>query len=183
MALLENFEMTEVIAEGIAKVLEERLPTAIEEINAEKTDLVLPPPAQILPYIGTEASTLAGMPIFGVADMPARFEDDLVTSLTAAYEFYVHVVVQDSDNGTLVKMLRRYLRAIAVSLQADRSAPLTEGKPSVLSREGLGIWALMFETIQPGPMLGDRDPNAPDAAPTSWLSWTGLVVSCKREEL
>lgn len=177
-----GLELSEVVAEGIAQVLKERLPRAINEINAEKTDIELPAPATIVPYIATEATTEAGMPIFGVADMPAQFEDDLVSSLTASYQFYVHVVVQNADHATLVKMLRRYVRAIALALQGDRTAQY-EGKTPVLSREDIGVWALMFDTIQPGPLLGDRDPAAPDAPPTSWLSWSGIVVSCKREEL
>lgn len=182
MAGLDELELSESLAEGIAQVLEEHLPTAITEINAERTDLELSQPALIVPYIGTEATTEGGMPIFGVADMPARFEDDLVSSLTASYEFYVHVVTANADHASLAKELRRYVRAIALALQKDRAAPL-EGKSPILSREGMGVWALMFETIQPGPLLGERDPASPDAPPTTWLSWSGIVVSCKREEI
>lgn len=180
--ILQELELTEVVADGIVQVLNEHLPTVINEINAAKTDIVLEQPQQIVPYIGTEATTEGGMPIVGVADMPTTFEDDLVSSLTASHQFYVHVVLQDADHAALSKMLRRYVRAIAISLQRDRMAPLTGGSP-VLSRGNIGVWALMFGSVQPGPMLGDRDPNAPDKVPSTFMSWSGLVVTCKREEI
>lgn len=186
MNILDEFGLSEVIAEGLGVVLQEHLPTVVEELNAalqERGDtLVLPAPAQILSTTSTEAATQAGMPLVAIADMPAEFEDDLVTDLTASHSFYVHVVIQDSDHETLTKLLRRYKQAIAIALQRDRSAPLTGGV-SVLSREGLGVWALMFRATEPGPLLGERDPDSPDKAPSSYLSWSGIVVTCKREEI
>lgn len=182
MSILNELELGEVIAVGIAQVLEEHLATVIKEINAEKEDLELPLPAQIVPHATNEALTTAGMPIFGVSDMPAEFEDDLVSSLTATHKFYVHVVMQESDHQTLAKMLRRYVRAIAISLQRDRMKSYEGGTP-VLGRGNIGVWALMFDSVQPGPMLGDQDPNSAGTVPTTYTSWSGLVVSCKHEEI
>jgi len=190
-AILNEFGLSEVVAKGLQTVLNEHLKTVVTELNtalaeyeadAEGGPLQLEAPAQVLDRIGSESDIEGGMPLVGIAELPAEFEDDLVQDLTAAHAYYVHVVVQHSDSETLSRTLRRYRQAMLIALQRDRIAPLQGGTP-VLSREGLGVWALMFKATAPGPMLGERDPDSPDGPPNNYLSWDGFIVTCKREEV
>lgn len=184
MTIVGKLELSEAVANGLVKVLTENLATVIPELNATFTDgvvLEVPVAGHVVPYITSEASLGAGTPLIGMAEMPAQFEDDLISSLTTQQRFYLYVVETHSDLATLTKLLRRYVRAIALAIQSDRVKPL-EGKQAVLSREGLGVWSVMFEGTVPGPLL-DRDPDAPAAVPATFLSWSGLIVRCKREEI
>lgn len=185
MTVTGQFELAEVVANGIVNVLTENLPSIIAELNAGYNDgvtLEVPAAGHILPYITTEAALGAGTPLIGVAEMPATFEDDLISSVVAQHRFYIYVVEAHSDLATLVKLLRRYTRAVALAIQKDRNRPL-EGKEPTMGRGNLAVWSVMLEATAPGPLLGDRDPSSPPGTPTSWLSWAGLVIKLKREEL
>lgn len=177
--------LSEPAIEALIKVLEENMPTIIEAINEQNEDGVeLVTPLQFVPYRPTRATWEAGLPCIGIAELPTRFEDDNVSMLTAVHSVCIWVVVQEADHATLAKMLRRYVRAIALAIQQDRahmSGP--HGNEMILSRETQSVWGLKFEGIVPGDMLEERTPDAASEPPTSYLSWSGVIVAMKREEI
>ena len=104
--------------------------------------------------------------------------------LTAVHTLAIWVVVQEADHAILAKMLRRYVRAMALAIQQDRAHLSGPGKnEQILSREAQSVWGLIFDGIIPGDMLEERTPNSSSEPPNSYLSWRGLIVSLKREEV
>ena len=185
MSVNTEMQLSEPVILALLKVLEENMPDFIESLNEEFEDeAVLSLPVQFLPWRPTQADWEAGLPCIGVAELPTRFEDDNVSMLTAVHSICIWVVVQEADHGTLAKLLRRYVRLITLAIQRDRAHLSGPGKNiMILSRETQSVWGLKFEGIVPGDMLEERTPDSPSESPTSYLSWSGVIVSMKREEI
>ena len=174
--------LAEPLVQAMKKTLETRVPAAIEEINTGITDNVtIDPIAQYLPYMPFAQALQGGLPILAVQRLGGVFEDDLQTVTHANHEYAVIAVVENADHETLALQLERTLQAAANAIQKDRVAEL-HGETSIMRTEG-GAWSVNFQRVEPGPLLGDLDPEAPNTPPRSYLSWLGLVMSSKREEI
>lgn len=183
--ITKELELNEVVINNLLEVLKLNMPDFLTAINEQWNDGVeLITPLQFLPYRPNEASWEAGLPCVGVAELPTRFEDDNVSMLTSVPTLCIWVVVQEADHATLAKMLRRYTRAMMLAIQQDRVHASGSGKNEmILSRENSSVWGVKFEGSVPGDLLEERNPDAPSEPPTSYLSWTGLIVSMKRSEV
>lgn len=176
---LPGLQLVEPIVTAIVALLSDQLAGAVNEMNASIVDgFTLDPPAQILPYVPVPSSLEGGMPCVGVQRMGGEFQDDLQYSMDAEHDYAIVATVQNSDHQTLVWQLDRYLQCIAYVLQQDRLAD----NASVLRTQGQ-TWSVGFKRYEPGPLLGDMDPTAPEAAPRSYISFVGLVLCSKRTEV
>lgn len=175
-----TFQLNEPIIAQLLELLEAKLPAAIEALNATITDsITLDQPAQLLDYMPAPGELKAGVPAVCIQDLPAQFEDDLQFSITADHPIGIASVIQNADQRSLAWQLRRYTQAIAHVLSEDRLA--SDG--GYLRRPPAQVWRVAFSGTEPGPLLGDRDPNAPDKPPSSFLSWTWLLIRARRQEV
>lgn len=174
-----SLELNEPIVVQLKQLLEENMPGIIETINGEHSDIVLPPPAQVLDHQVGEGEIKGGIPIVCIQDMPSSFEDDLQFALTGYHEMVVASIMQNADKGTLGRMLRRYTSAVARTIQADRLA----GASGILKKEPAHVLYTAFERVEPGPLLGEPNPLGADQPPSTYMSWSSLVIRCRREEI
>lgn len=178
-----NLQLNEPIIKQLMKLLESEtlgLAAAVTALNATITDsFTLDAPAQILDHMPTPGALKGGVPAICIQDLPAQFEDDLQFSLSADHPLGIAVVIQNADQQTLAWQLRRYIQAIMHVIQQDRINPAG----GILREPPAQVWYTAFTGTEPGPLLGDRDPQAPDQPPTSFLSWTWLLIRCRRQEV
>lgn len=161
-----NLKLNEPIVVELAERIRADLPAIIAEINAEVTDgaeLELIPDDRVLEYVPDAGSMQAGIPVIGIGDGPQSFEDDIGSSATGVYEQLIVVFVQDADQERLARLLRRYVRALAIVVLKNRRLD--------------SAWGIGLRRIIPGPTLAD---NA--TSPQTWLSWTGVQIWCKTDE-
>lgn len=172
--------LNEPIVKTLVSLLEDELPTVVEELNATVTDgYTLSPPAQILDFMPGASLLGGGVPAICTQDMPASFFNDLQFSVDGSHGLGVASVIQNSDQQALAWQLRRYTQAVAQVIQRDR---LKGQQASRLILEGK-VWVVEFAGTEPGPMLADRDPNSPNEPPSSFLSWTWLMLRFNRTEV
>lgn len=172
--------LNEPIVKTLVSLLEDELPTVVEELNATVTDgFTLNTPAQVLDHMPGAALLGQGLPAVCVQDMPASFFNDLQFSVDGSHGLGVASVIQNSDQQALAWQLRRYTQAVAQVIQRDR---LKGQQASRLILEGK-VWVVEFAGTEPGPMLADRDPNSPNEPPSSFLSWTWLMLRFNRTEV
>lgn len=173
-------ELNEPIIKQLVAVLEAGLPQEVIAHNAAATDgIELDAPAQILDYMPVPGSYGGGLPIIGIQDLPGRFENDLQHSMEATYGFGIAAVLQTADHRTLAWQLRRYLEVIASVIQADRQL----GTASLMRKAPANVLYTKFEGTEPGPLLGNRNPEASNAPPDSYRSWSWLILECTRQEV
>lgn len=173
-------ELSESIIKQLMEVLEAGLPAEINRRNEAITDgLMLDLPAQILDYMPVPGTYGGGLPIVAIQDLPGTFENDLQHSEEASYELGIAAVLQTADHRTLAWQLRRYQAAIATVIQADRML----GTASLLRKPPANVIYTAFAGTEPGPLIGNRDPDAPAEPPVSFRSWTWLVIRCRRQEI
>lgn len=171
-------ELSESVIAALMTVLEDGMTPAIEARNATITDgILLDTPAQILDYMPTTNDDAGGYPIVAIQDLPGNFENDLTHSFESTWGFGIASMIQTSDHRTLAWQLRRYTQVVASVIQADRMA-----EPSVLKSPPANVMYTKFEGTEPGPLLGDRNPDSPGTPPSSFRSWTWLLISCRRQE-
>lgn len=171
--------LNEPVITALVRLLENGLAAQVEAINTELTDpFLLDPPVAILDYMPFSVTLEQGMPVIGVQDLSSTFENDLVHSMEATHSVGVVTVIQTSDHQTLAWQLRRYNQAIARTIQADRML----GPAGILASEALVMYT-RFAGVEPGPLLGDRDPDSPGEPPSSYRSWTWFLLDCRRQEL
>jgi hypothetical protein len=176
---VENLELNEVVIDTLVELFDTTLPGVLAALNPTFRDgITLNDPVQIVPYMPTEAGIEAGMPLVAVSDLPSNFDDDTVSSMTGYHELAILIVLSNTDHPALAKELRRYVRALMLTVQEDRAKDGTGLLPSKA-----GVWYTGFKGIQPGPLLGDRDPDSPSKQPSTFLSWSGLVLRCTRGEI
>lgn len=176
---LQTLSLNEPIVDALVQLLTARLPGVIEQINDSNSDgILLDPPAQVLDFKPVAGTLKAGLPAVCVQDLPAKFEDDLQFSMNASHGLGIAAVIQDSDQRSLAWKLRRYVQAIANAIQLDRLAA-GEG---YLAKVG-NVWGTAFTGTEPGPLLADHSPNAEGSSPSSYESWSWLMISCKHTEV
>jgi hypothetical protein len=179
---LELFKGQSILIKSLKELFEAHLPTIIDELNPTFTDgITIAHPAQIVPYIPILSILSGGMPIVGIGEMPANFDDDLQFSLVGHHKIAVMVVLQNSDHESLTEELRRYTQAIQLTIQQDRERPLHNETP-YLSGKG-GSWYTKFLATEPGPLLGEVSPLNEGEPPSSFTSWTGIALEMTREEI
>lgn len=179
---LPQLALAEPLITAMVQLLDANLNTTIDELNATITDgFIVPHAAQILPYVPVPSTLEGGMPAIGVQELPASFEDDLQFSLHTEQRYAVVAVIQNADQQTLAWELRRMMQAIAFTIQADRILGTPAGSGGVM--RGAGAWSVQFEATVPGPLLGDLDPNNPEAPPRSYLSWCALELTSARTQI
>lgn len=187
MGVTHELELIEPVIDALLEVFRQNQEEVIEKLNEEYDDgieLTPIPEAQYYDYRPTEATWEKGLPCVGVAELPSRFEDDNVSMLIGVHTLCVWVVVNNADHGTLAKLLRRYTRMLALCIQKDRAFQSGPGKNiQIMSRETQAVWGTKFEGIVPGDMLEERPPDSPSEPPTSYLSWRGIIIALKREEI
>ena len=176
---MSRVELNEPIIKALVSLLNEKLGPQVTAINGELLDdFVLEPPVAVLPYMPFSLTLEQGMPIVAVQDLPTTFENDLQHSMESESMLGIASILQTSDHQTLAWQLRRYTQAVMQVIQNDRMADTS----SVL-REQAAVIYTEFVTTEPGPMLGDRDPDADGVPPTSFRSWTWLIIKCRRQEI
>jgi hypothetical protein len=174
-----NLALNEPLIDTLVGLFTEELPAVIRTLNTGYADSVtLEDPEQILPYMPTESGLEAGMPLIAVTDGTSTFQDDTVFSLVGVHELGIVAVAQDTHHAELAKILRRYTRALMLCIQQDR-----EKASAGLLPTKTGAWYTGFGVIQPGPLLADRDPDAPAKQPSTFMSWSGFTIKCTREEI
>lgn len=182
---LPILNLNEPIVTAMVNLLNKNLPGNIALFNQSldpSDPYTLPDIGQVVPYTPVPSTLEVGAPVLGVWELGGDFEEDQQWGLNALHNYAVVVVVQNSDHITLMWQLRRFAQVIAYTIQQDRTAGTPEGTGSMLKNQG-GAWSVNFIRTEPGPLLGDMDPNTPDAPPRSYLSWTGLIFSSKRTEV
>lgn len=175
---LSILSLNEPIVSAMVNLLNANLATTITALNATVTDgYTIPAVQQIVPYTPVPSTLEVGGPVVGVWELGVEFEDDLQFSLRSNQHYAVVAVLQNADHITLMWQLRRINQAIAYTVQQDRLL----GNASVMRQAG--AYSVQFVRVEPGPLLGDMDPNTPDAPPRSYLSWTGLVFESRKDEI
>lgn len=163
-------------------MLKEQLPEAVETVEKLYEDgLELEAPAQIVHYIPIKSILEGGQPIFGVGEFPTRYEKDTEFMLEGINGLAIMIIATNSDHYTLNRMLRRYRRAVQLTIQRDREKPAF-GEQSILKTKA-GVWYTAFKNTEPGPLLGEADPESLGEPPTSYTSWAGLHVEFTRNEI
>lgn len=171
-------DLNTTVLKALVEVLADGLPAAIDELNAE-SEVQLDQPVQVLPYMPVPASYGGGLPIVAVQDLPGAFSNDLQSSMEATYGFGIAALIQTADHATLAEQLRGYLRAIFSVIQADREL----GVESVLRKPPANVIYTKFAGTEPGPLLGNRNPENQGEPPDSFRSWTWLLIECRRQEI
>lgn len=182
---LPSMPLVEPIIATMKGLLATNLPAVVTTANTNITDgFPIPAPVQYLDYFPFAAELQGGMPIVAVGEASGGgdFMDDLQTSVDAEYQYVVAVIHQEADHQTLVKNLRRLMVCVAYTIQTDRLLGIHSVMRSTPTVPG-GVWSVCFERMEPGPMLGDLDPENVNAPPRSWLSWTSLLLSSKHGEV
>lgn len=176
---MSRVELNEPIIKALVALLKENLGVQVAAINNEMSDdFLMDPPVDVLPYMPFALTLERGMPIVAVQDLPTTFDNDLQFSMESESTLGIAAILQTSDHSTLAWQLRRYVQAIVQVIQADRML----GVSSVLRSQAQVIYTEFLST-EPGPMLGDRDPDADGVPPTSFRSWTWLLIKCRRQEI
>lgn len=156
-------KLTEPVVTALAAELTSGLPTVISEINAAVTDgYTLATPLQILDYVPSR-SDLTGLPVVGVQDLPARFQDDIGSSATGIIELGVIVFLAHPERRGLARLCRRWQQAVATVALSGR----------MIGTAGYGV--TLREAV-PGPTL-EREED-----PRGWESFTGVIVRCFTDE-
>lgn len=177
---MSRIELAEPAIKALVALLAEKLPETITELNTETSDdFELEPPTAVLDYMAFSLTLEQGMPLICIQDMPVAFLNDLEFSMESESIIAIAAVVQTGDHRTLAWQLRRYIQAIMQVIQNDR---LLGGAGKLLA-PGSGIASVLFEGTEPGPLLGDRDPDADGVPPISFRSWTWLLIRVRRAEV
>lgn len=178
---LSAFQMTEPLVEAMVSLLQTNLNVTIDQLNASYADqYTLPHVAQFLPFVPAPSALESGIPAVGVQELGANFHNDIITSTDALHRYAVVAVCQAVDQQTLATQLRRMSQAILFTIQADRLAGTAFGTGGIM--RGAGAWSVNLRHYEPGPLLGDLDPNNPEAPPRSYLSWIAIVMESMRAE-
>ena len=179
MPLLPALNLSEPLVAAFINLLSANVNTNIDTLNASITDPYrLDHVAQFLNYIPVPSTVAGGLPAIGVGRLGGEFVDDLQVNMDAVHRLGIMCVVQNSDEGFLSHQLERLLQVVAYTIAQDRLA----GPASVIKVQA-GAYSVNFEAYEPGPMLGERDPTAPNGPPRSFLSWDLLVLNSRRTEL
>ena len=180
---LPILNLTEPLVTALVGLLQSNLNATIDTLNASLSDsFKLDHVAQFVPYIPVPSTLAGGTPAIGVGRLGGDFVDDLQVNMDAVHRYGVMSVVENSDQGALGHQLERMLQAVAYTIQQDRLAGNPTGSASVMRTQG-GAWSVNFVGYEPGPMLGEANPEQPDGPPRSFLSWDLLVLSSKRTEI
>lgn len=150
--------------------LEQDLPAAVDQINAEVTDgYAIDLPARVLDYM-PPFDTIQAFPTVCIVHGPGRFEDDTGYEATGVYDLTVVAVLSDADQQALTRKLRRYLLALTRVALEGRNLGTGDGVP----------WGVTLRGFDFGPAMADK----PDTAqpPAAFLSWTELTVTVKLDE-
>jgi hypothetical protein len=176
-----NGELNESVVTALVEVLEAGLPAAIDTINTAATNgIMLDKPAAVLDYMPIASDYGKGLPLVAIQDLPGSFENDLTHSMEATYGLGVASIIETSDHRTLAWQLRRYTRAVFNVIQADR---LLGPAGSKMAKAPALVQYVRFMGTEPGPLLGDRNPDSPGEPPSSFRSWTWLLIECRRQEV
>jgi hypothetical protein len=182
---LPVLQLEDPLIEAMVTLLKANLNGVIAELTASYTDAYNPEqvnPAQIFPFIPTASELQGGLPLIGVGGAGTEFEDDTQFSMNATHEYVVVAICQNADHRTLTLQLRRMIEAIAYTIQQDRLLGTTTGSGGIMRDQG-GALSVNFIRTQPGPVLGDVDPGRPAVTPSTYVSWTGLLLSSTRVEI
>ncbi len=170
-------QLGEPLVDAMVALLAANLNTTIAALNATITDgYTVPAAAQVLDYMPVPSTLEGGLPAIAVQELPAEFVDDLEYDVDTIQEYGVVAIVQNTDQRTLTKQLRRMMQAIAYTIQQDRLA-----SPGIMRSQG-GAYSVNLGGTVPGPTLGDIDPFNPEAPPRSYMSWTALTMSSRRRQ-
>lgn len=163
----------EPVIAGLVKRLEDELPAAIDDVNADQTDGILIDRAhlQVLDHV-PHILTLHQWPTIGVAEGPGRYEDDTGHEATGVHELQIVAFMQDADLQTLAKKLRRIFVAVERVALAGRVIPhATLGGVNA-------AWGVQRLRRLPGPTLGEEDPGSV----VTWMSSVSLVLLARTDE-
>lgn len=167
-------EGVEPVIAGLVQRLTDFLPGEIDAVNAQVTDgmTIDRSGLQILDHV-PHILTLHQWPTIGVAEGPGRYEDDSGFEATGVHELHIVCFMQEADQQTLVRNLRRLLVAIERTVLEGRVIP----HPTV---DGVNAaWGVVRLRRSPGQTLGE------DLAENvrTWMSSTALVIQAKTDEI
>lgn len=184
MPLLPSMNLSEPLVAAFVSLLSSNLNGNIDALNtALGTDpYKLDHVAQVLNYIPVPSIVAGGLPAVGVGRLRGEFQNDLQFNVDAVHHLGIMCIVQNSDQGALSHQLERLLQCVAYTIQQDRLAGTPMGTASVIKQQA-AAWSVNFEGYDPGPMLGEADPNTPDGPPRSFLSWDILILNAERTEV
>jgi hypothetical protein len=155
------FDISEPVIMALVSRFEERLPNAIDEINAQATDgLVLAQVDRVFDYIPARGE-LVSYPTIGVMEGEAELQDDVGWGATIVMPVVAICFVQAVTQRDLVRSLRRYAKAMCnVALEGRTLGP---------------AWGVTLDGVRPGPSQNDEE------NPRAWESWVGVALLCKAE--
>jgi hypothetical protein len=172
--------LNEPVITTLVKLLSESLGGVIAEINAATADdFIVEPPVKVIDYMPISLTLEQGMPLVAVQDLPITFENDLQHSMESEVNLGICSILQTADHRTLAWQLRRYNQAVMQAIQNDRQLNVE----AIMRKPPASVIYTEFVGTEPGPMLGDRNPDDPGAPPTSFRSWTWLIIKCRRQEV
>ena len=171
------------IIRALVELFGDPLEDIIDELNEADKTYEIPQPVQVVPYIPMLSILSGGMPIIGIGDMPSTYEDDLQFSMFGKHKVAVMMIMNHSDHLTLTEYLRKYQHAVQLTIQQDREKPLHGEEPLLSGPKHGGILYTRFVATEPGPLLGEVNPQSADTPPTTYISWTGLALELTRTEI
>lgn len=179
---LTSFEGTELVIDTLVELFKNELAEVVTAVSNQYSDGInLEEPVQIVPYIPIASILEGGQPIFGIGELPTKYEDDLQHEMRSLTNLAVMIITTNSDHNILNKMLRRYRRAVQITIQRDREKPNFGEIPLLKSKAG--VWYTKFVNTEPGPLFGEATPESLGQPPTSYTSWTGIQLQFTREEI
>lgn len=184
---LDQLQLTEPLVSTLVQLLQQNLNPVIDNFNAtldptDPTQQPIPHAVQFLNYVPVPSTLQGGIPVIGVQRLGGRFANDMQYNMDADHRYAVVAICQHVDHQTLVNQLERMLECVAYTIHQDRLAGTPLGTESVMKTQG-GAWVVDFEDYSPGPLLGDLDPDSPEAPPRSYLSWVALTLLSRRTEI
>ena len=147
------------------------LATAIATINAAATDgVVVPDPAAVLDYMPAPGE-LVQFPTVGIEHAGGRWEDDTGWEATGVYDLVVVAFVQDADQQTLARFVRRYHLAVCRTVFTNtRNLGSGDGIP----------WSVQIVGFDFGPSTSTKVLS--DEPPYTYWTWVAVAMRCKLTE-
>jgi len=151
--------------------IEDDLPANIAAINATVTDgTLIEDPVVVTDYVQPPGE-LVQFPSIGIEHGPGRWEDDTGYGATGVYDLIVVAFVQNADQQSLARYVRRYHLALTRTIfSTSRNLGSGDGIP----------WSAQVNGFDFGPALTVKEVH--DTPPHTYMTWVAIAVRVKLDE-